>query len=149
MSDVQSTVARTSGSRIGPAAIGGAVLAVLALLHLFVVQLGGAIGVSLLLVGWPLVGGGVAAALPSREARPPRMSGLLAGAYAGFVVGLVVLLSGWAGLWSPFVATTFGVEFWPVVFAAWLVFLVSWAVFGFVAGYAVERFGTSSSPTAA
>lgn len=119
-------------------AVGGAVIAVLGLLHLFVAQVGGVLGVLLLIVVWPLVGGAVAAYL-SEPARQPRISGLLAGAYAGFVVGLLVFLAGLANLWTPFITAAFGIAFWGVVFSAWLTFLVSWTVFGFTGGYAVER----------
>jgi Zn-dependent protease len=132
------SVGQSTAMPASASAVGGAIIAILGLLHLFVAQVGGALGVLLLVVVWPLVGGAVAAYL-TEETRQPRISGLLSGAYAGFVVGLVVLLAGLANLWTPFITNSFGVAFWGVVFSAWLTFLVSWTVFGFTGGYAVER----------
>lgn len=139
MANTESTpVGQSTAIPASASAVGGAVTAILGLLHLFVAQVGGTLGALLLVVVWPLVGGAVAAYL-SEPSRQPRISGLLSGAYAGFVVGLVVLLAGVANLWTPFVTNAFGVAFWGVVFSAWLTFLVSWTVFGFTGGYVVER----------
>jgi|GEM_PF-5839446 len=110
--------------------VGGAVIAVLGIVHLFAVQLGGFIGYAALLVGWPLIGGTVAArlAVPGNE----RVVGVLAGAFGALATGIVILFTGYLGMWSGFITSGFGVTLWPVTFGMLLMFLVAWSVFGLV-----------------
>ena len=51
------------GTALSPDVGGAIVAAVLGLLHLFVLNVGGAVGLLVLFVGWPLIGGTVAARL--------------------------------------------------------------------------------------
>ena len=119
--------------------VGGLVTAVLGLLHLFVLGVGGWAGVALLFVVWPLVGGIVAAVGVGGLARERPLAGALAGTYGAVFVSAVVLLSGAVGAWSSFITGAFGVGLWPVFFALTLVTLVTWTVFGYVGGYATDR----------
>lgn len=119
-----------------PDVAGGAVVALLGLLHVFVLQVGGLGGFLALLVGWPLVGGVVAARLAPAEAR---LRGALAGVFGALVVTLVVLLTGLVGLWSTFITANIGVSLWPVTFAVLLMLTVPWTVFGYTGGYLAER----------
>lgn len=119
-----------------PDVAGGAVVAVLGLLHVFVLQVGGFGGFLALLVGWPLVGGMVASRLAKTDAR---LRAALAGTFGALVVTLVVLLTGLAGLWSTFLTANVGVSLWPVTFAVLLMLTVTWTVFGYAGGYLAER----------
>lgn len=120
---------------------GGVVLAVLGLLHVFVLQVSGLVGGLLLFVVWPLVGGAVAARLSEARTPPDESSlpGVLAGAYGAGVVSVVVLLAGVAGLWTPFIHGTFGVTLWAVVFTVFVVTAITWTVFGYAGGYLARR----------
>jgi len=131
---------RPAGSgTVSSSVVGGLVSAVLALLHLYVVGVAGLAGVLLLFVVWPLVGGIVAAVGVGGLVRERPLAGALAGTYGAIVVSLVVLLTGAVGLWSSFITSYFGVSLWPVFFAFTLLSLVTWTVFGYVAGYATNR----------
>ncbi|WP_144903395.1 hypothetical protein [Halobellus captivus] len=120
----------SSGLKASPDVVGGAVITVLGLLHLFGLQVGGVVGYVVLLVGWPLIGGTVAARLsPVGE---ERVAGVVAGAFAAITTALVVLVAGLFGAWSGFITGTFGVTLWPVVFGMLLVLTIAWSVFGLV-----------------
>jgi len=132
------------GRAMGPAGtsssvVGGLVSLVLALIQLYFVSVGGLAGTLLLFVVWPLVGGIIAAAGIGGLVREQPLAGALAGTYGALVTSLVVLLTGAAGLWSSYITTTFGVSLWPVFFATTLLTVISWTVFGYVAGYLVGR----------
>lgn len=119
--------------------VGGAVVAVLGLLHLFLLQVGGILGWLLLFVVWPLVGGAVAAFVEDRRTGSVDPTvGPLAGVFGSIVVSLLVLLTGLVGLWSGFIVTNIGVSLWPVFFAVLVSFTVLWTVFGYVGGYATR-----------
>ncbi|WP_156105711.1 hypothetical protein [Halobellus rufus] len=124
------THSESGGLRASPDVIGAAVITVLGLIHLFGLQVGGAVGYLVLLVGWPLVGGTVAARLaPVGE---ERVVGAVAGAFAAFTTTAVVFVAGLFGVWSGFITGTFGVTLWPVTFALLLVLTIAWSVFGLV-----------------
>lgn len=122
-----------------PDVLGGIVAALVGLLHVFVLQLGGLLGVALLLVVWPLIGGVVAGRLSTGEDR--HVDGALAGVFGALVTTLVVLLTGFAGVWPQFVTTTFGVSLWPVTFAVLLLLTVTWTVFGYAGSVLAGRAG--------
>jgi len=130
-------VRRIGGRRVPVSAdvAGGIVVAALGVLHLYVLQVGGLVGFLVLLAGWPLVGGTVAARLSASD---ERVSALLAGAFGALVTALVVLLTGIAGMWPGFVTANFGVTLWPVTFTVFLLLAITWTVFGYVAGYVSE-----------
>lgn len=132
-------VDRPLGGQVGSSVVGGLVAAVLGLLHLFVLGVGGWAGIGLLYVVWPIVGGIVAAVGLGGLTRERPLAGALAGTYGALIVSVLVLLTGAAGLWSPFVTSTFGVSLWPVFFTVSLVTLVTWTVFGYVGGWATDR----------
>ena len=72
--------------KASPDVVGAAVIVVLGLLHLFGLQVGGVVGFVVLLAGWPLVGGTVAARLsPVGE---ERVAGTVAGALVGYLPGV-------------------------------------------------------------
>ena len=119
--------------------VGGLVSAVLGLLHLYVLGVGGWAGVALLFVAWPIVGGIVAAVGVGGLVRERPLAGALAGTYGAVVVSVVVLLTGAVGAWSSFITSAFGVSLWPVFFTVALVTLITWTVFGYVGGYATNR----------
>lgn len=114
--------------------VGGGVIAVLGLLHVFGLQLGGTVGFVALLVGWPLVGGSVASRLSARR-EDAQVDGAVAGTFGALLVTLVVFLTGLAGAWPSFVVTNVGVSLWPVTFAMLATLTISWTVFGYVGGY--------------
>lgn len=130
-----------TGWETSSSVVGGLVSAVLGLLHLFVLGVGGWAGVVLLFVLWPVVGGIVAAIGVGGLVRERPLAGALAGAYGALIVSVVVLLAGAAGVWSTFIVSNVGVSLWPVFFATALVTLLTWTVFGYVAGYATARPG--------
>jgi len=124
------THTESSGLKAAPDVVGAAVITVLGLIHLFGLQVGGGIGYLVLLVGWPLIGGTVAARLsPIGE---ERVAGVVAGAFAAITTTVIVLLVGLFGAWSGFIIGTFGVTLWPVTFAMLLVLTIAWSVFGLV-----------------
>lgn len=130
---------RSAESGVNSSVVGGLVSAVLGLLHLYVLGVGDLVGVALLFVVWPLVGGIVAAVGVGGLVRERPLAGALAGTYGALVVSAVVLLTGAVGLWSSFITSSFGVSLWPVFFTVALVTLVAWTVFGYVGGYATNR----------
>lgn len=119
-----------------PDVTGGAVVALLGLFHVFVLQVGGIGGFLALLVGWPLVGGLLAARLSPTE---PRVRSALAGTFGALVVTLVVFLTGLVGFWPTFVTANLGVSLWPTTFAVLLMLTVTWTVFGYAGGYLAEH----------
>lgn len=130
---------RPVGSEVGSSLVGGLTSAILGLLHLYLLGVGGWAGIALLFVVWPIVGGIVAAVGVGGLTRERPLAAALAGAYGALVVAAVVLVTGLLGLWSPYITNTFGVSLWPVFFALTLVTLIAWTVFGYVAGYATVR----------
>lgn len=118
---------------------GGLASVVLALLQLFVVSATGVVATVLLLVVWPVLGGAIASTIASNRSHDPSLAGVLAGAYGALVLGLVVLLTGLAGVWTAGVHGTFGVSLWPVVFTVVVVTTVGWTVFGYAGGYLAGR----------
>ena len=130
---------RPVGSGVSSSLVGGVASAVLGLLHLYVLGVGGLAGTVLLFVVWPIVGGIVAAVGVGGLTRERPLAAALAGAYGALAVSAVVLVTGALGLWSSYITSTFGVSLWPVFFALALVTLVTWTVFGYVAGYATVR----------
>jgi len=130
-----------TGGGASSSVVGGVLSAVLGLLHLYVLGVGGWAGVALLFVVWPIVGGIVAAVGVGGLVRERPLAGALAGAYGAVIVSVIVLLAGAAGVWSTFIVSNVGVSLWPVFFATALVTLLSWTVFGYVAGYATARPG--------
>lgn len=119
--------------------VGGAVTAVLGLLHVFGLQVGGAIGFLLLLVVWPLIGGGIGSRVErARDGRDWGTTSTLTGVFAALVTAVLVLLAGVAGAWPGFVTTNFGVTLWPVFFTVLVLFTLAWTVSGYAGGF-VER----------
>lgn len=123
--------------------IGGVVTAVLGLLHLFVLQIGGTVGVLLLFVAWPLVGGAVGAALdrdrhPNRDRELP-LIGALSGVFGAVMMTLVTLVVGFVGLWSGFIYATFGSGLASVTITLTMVSVITWTVFGYVGGYTARQ----------
>jgi hypothetical protein len=116
------------GTGLSPDVGGGIVAAVLGLLHLFVLNVGGAVGILVLFVGWPLIGGTVAARLS--PVGDERVAGVVAGVLGAIFATIVVFLAGIAGLWSSLITTTFGVALWPVTLGLLLMLLLTWSVFG-------------------
>lgn len=117
--------------------VGGAVMAILGLLHLFALQVGGFVGAVLLFLAWPVIGGAVATYVEdSRGGTPDLTVGAVSGVFGALVVSVVVFLTGLAGLWSNFIVANIGVSLWPVFFAVLVAFTILWTVFGFVGGYA-------------
>ena len=121
--------------------IGGILVAVLSLLHLFVIQLDGIAGWLLLLVIWPLIGGIVAAYLELGVTRPRDLPvvGGVAGVVGAILVSLVILVTGVLGAWSSFVFDSFGVDLAPVVISFAMIFIISWTAFGYIAGLTVAN----------
>ena len=130
---------RTVGSGVSSSLVGGLASALLGLLHLYLLGVGGWAGIALLFVVWPIVGGIVAAVGVGGLIRERPLAAALAGAYGALVVSAVVLVTGAMGMWSSFITSTFGVSLWPVFLTVALLTLVTWTVFGYVAGYATVR----------
>lgn len=121
--------------------IGGIIVALLSLLHLFVIQLGGTAGWLLLLVIWPLIGGIVAAYLEIGVTHPRDLPivGGVAGVLGAIITVLVILVTGFFGLWSSFIFDSFGVDLAPVVISFAMVFVISWTAFGYIASLTVAN----------
>lgn len=115
--------------------VGGSVAAVLGLVHVFGLQLGGLVGFAALLFGWPLVGGSVASRLSSRR-EDAAVDGAVSGTFGALFVTALVFVTGLAGAWPGFVVRNVGVSLWPVTFALLAMLTISWTVFGYVGGYA-------------
>ena len=130
---------RTVEAGVGSSVVGGLASAVLGLLHLYVLGVGGWAGIALLFVVWQIVGGIVAAVGVGGLTRERPLAAARAGAYGALVVSAVVLVTGALGMWSSFITSAFGVSLWPVFFAVTLVTLITWTAFGYVAGYATVR----------
>lgn len=119
--------------------VGGTVVAILGLLHLYLLQVGGVLGGLLLFVVWPLLGGAAATFVEDRRSGSVDPTvGPLAGVFGSLVVSLLVLLTGLVGSWSGFIVTNIGVSLWPVFFAVLVSFTILWTVFGYVGGYATR-----------
>jgi len=118
--------------------VGGGVLALLGLLHIYGLGLGGPVGFLALLVGWPLVAGSVASRL-SVDPSSREVNGAVAGVFGALTVTLIVLLTGLAGAWPAFVTSNLGVSLWPVTLATLVMLTLSWTVFGYAGGYLADR----------
>lgn len=131
---------RLSGQGWSGDLIGGAVTAVIGLVHVFGLQLGGTLGFLLLLVVWPVVGGAIGSRVErDRNGRDWGTTSALTGVFAALVVSLLVFLTGLASVWPGFITTTFGVTFWSVVFTVLVVFTICWTVFGYVGGFIEDQ----------
>lgn len=117
---------------------GGAVITLLTLLQVLAVSSGGALAFATLLVLWPLAGG-AAAAFFSNRAKDRAVDGAVAGVFAALTVTLLVLLSGFAGIWPGFVTANVGVTLWPVTFATLVATMLSWTVFGYLGGVLADN----------
>lgn len=117
---------------------GGAVITLLALVQISLVSSGGALAFVFLLVVWPLLGGATAAFFSSRG-RDRTVDGAVAGAFAGLTATLLVLLSGFAGIWPAFITANVGVSLWPVTIATLVGATLPWTVFGYLGAVAAEE----------
>lgn len=117
---------------------GGAVITLLALVQVFAVSSGGALAFAVLLVLWPLAGGATAAFF-SNKPRDRAVDGAVAGAFAALTATVLVLLSGFAGVWPGFITSNIGVTLWPVTFATLVGSMLSWTVFGYLGGTLAEK----------
>lgn len=127
--------------------VGGALITVLGLVHLFGLQLGGGLGFALLLGVWPMLGGAVAARVARRRgSKDWGTASVVAGAFAAAVVTVVVFLTGVAGVWSGFLATAFGVTLWSTVFAVLVLLMLAWTVFGYVGGFVEQTLASAGEP---
>lgn len=118
---------------------GGAVITLLALLQVFAVSSGGLLAFAVLLVLWPLVGGATAAFF-AKQRHDRAVKGAVAGVFAALTATLLVLLSGFAGVWPGFVTSNIGVTLWPVTFATLVGSMLAWTVFGYLGGVLAEQF---------
>lgn len=118
---------------------GGAVIALLALIQVVAVSSGGVLAFAVLLVLWPLAGGATAAFF-SNQPRDRAVKGAVAGVFGSLTATLLVLLSGFAGVWPGFVTANIGVSLWPVTFATLVGSMLAWTVFGYVGGALAEQF---------
>lgn len=122
--------------------VGGVVLALAGIVHLFVLQIGDSAGLFVLLVVWPLLAGAVGTALDHRirpgRARDLPLVGAVTGVFGAVLTALLVLLAGLADAWSSFIFNTFGVELVPVTLSIAIVLLIFWTVTGYVGGYVVR-----------
>jgi hypothetical protein len=120
--------------------VGGALITVLGLLHLFGLQLGGWLGFVLLLGVWPMLGGAVAARVGRRRGgKDWGTASAVAGVFGAAAVTVVMFLTGVAGVWSGFVTTAFGVTLWSTVFAVFVLFMLTWTVFSYAGGFVEQQ----------
>lgn len=133
----------TLGFKPGGDIVGGVVLAILGVLHLFVFQLSGVGGLVLFLMVWPLVGGVVGTLVEEttdrKPARDPRVTAALSGVFGSFITVVLVFLTGVAGLWTAFIHSTFGTELLPVSLGALILLTISWTVLAFIGGFVYRR----------
>lgn len=118
---------------------GGALITLLGLIQISLVSSGGAIAFVVLLVVWPLLGGATAAFFSTRSRDQP-VDGAVAGVFAGLTATVLILLSGFVGVWPAFVTANIGVSLWPVTIATLVATTLSWTVFGYLGGAAAEEF---------
>ncbi|MFP4591353.1 MAG: hypothetical protein ACLFM8_07830 [Halobacteriales archaeon] len=130
---------RSGEVAVGSSVLGGLVSSILGLLHLFLLGVGGWLGIGLLFVVWPVLGGVVAAVGIGGLTRERPLAAALSGTYGAAIVSVVVLVSGGLGFWSAFITRTFGVSLWSVFFTFALASIITWTVSGYVAGYAADR----------
>jgi len=127
--------------------VGGALITVLGLLHLFGLQLGGWLGFVLLLGLWPMLGGAVAARVGRRRGgKDWGTASAVAGVFAGAAVTVVVFLTGVAGIWSGFITTAFGVTLWSTVFAVFVLFMLTWTVSSYTGGFVEQKLADAGQP---
>lgn len=117
---------------------GGGIVVVLALFQTLVVGSGSLPAFVALLVVWPLVGGAAAAFFSVRAADRP-VDGAVAGVFAALTTTVLVLLSGVAGAWPPFVTANVGVSLWPVTLATLAATTIAWTVFGYLGASVADR----------
>lgn len=125
--------------------IGGAILALLGLFHLFILEIDGIVGGILLLFIWPLLAGAFGTYLDSRgvsNGRDLRVVGPVVGVFGSVTTVIVLFLTGWAGLWSGFIYDTLGVDLVTVTFGAAILLTLMWTISAFIGGYLVTRFST-------
>ena len=145
----QSILGSSLSSPVSGDVLAGATLALVGIVHLFVLQFGGGFGLFLLLVFWPLLAGAAGTVVAHRR-RPERgrdlvLVGPVAGVFGAVLTALVVFLFGLAGSWSSFIFETFGVELVPVTLGIAILLVIPWTVFGFVGGYVTRTALVSSS----
>lgn len=135
------SVRRLSGGGPSGDVVGGLILTVLGVLHVFGLGLGGALGFALLLVVWPLIAGAIAGRIERRRpnSRDWGTTSAVAGTFGAFATALIVILTGVAGMWSGFLTTTFGTDFAAVVFAVWVLLTLCWTVFSYAGGFVESR----------
>lgn len=123
--------------------VGGVILAILGLLHLFVFQLAGVGGFVVLLLVWPLVGGAIGTFIGETAdrtpAQDPRITAALSGVFGSLITVALVFLTGLIGLWTAFIHTTFGTELLPVSLGVLILLTISWTVFAFIGGFIYRR----------
>ncbi|WP_331235044.1 hypothetical protein [Natronorarus salvus] len=140
-----STVSNSTNSpvKITGDIVGGALLTILSLIHIYVIGAGGTLGWILLLVLWPILSGLVGASVehsvdPTRVAELP-LIGAIAGVFGAVATTLILLLLGWLGIWSSFIYNELGVDLVTVSLGIAILFTITWTVAGFVGGYVVQR----------
>lgn len=121
--------------------IAGALLTLLGLAHLFVLEVGGMVGGALLLVVWPFIAGVVAAVVDPHfgHDNDPRLLGAIAGVFGAVAIVILILITGWLGLWSGFIFDTFGVDLATVTIGTAILFALTWTVFGFVGAFLASK----------
>lgn len=134
---------------VGSDVVAGVALALVGIVHLFVLQFGGGFGLFLLLVFWPFLAG-AAGTVYAHRSRPERgrdleLIGPVTGVFGAVLTALVVFLFGLVGVWSAFIFETFGVELVPVTLGLAILLVIPWTVFGFVGGYVTRTALESSS----
>jgi small-conductance mechanosensitive channel len=128
-----------AADRLSGDVLGGVILTVLGLLHLFGLEIGRLVGFILLLGVWPLVSGSVAAYWENRLRTDHwAITSSLTGVLAAVIVSVVVLLTGYVGVWSSFITQSIGVSLWPVTFTTLTVLTICWTVLGYIGGYLVH-----------
>lgn len=123
--------------------VGGIILAVLGLLHLFLIQLGGGIGIVVLFFVWPLIAGAIGAYYDLTQ-RPDRsraltITGAVSGVFGAVAVGIIVFVAGVVSIWSGFITDTFGSGLMATTLGLTFLLIITWTVSAFVAGYIVRE----------
>lgn len=136
-------MAGTDGITISGDIVGGVIIAVLGLMHLFLLGIGGMAGLMLLFFVWPIIGGAVAAyydfAQRPERSRDLAITGGVSGVFAAVAVGVVVFLTGYFGSWTGFITDTFGVGLVTTTIGLSMLLIITWTVSAYVAGYFVRR----------
>lgn len=139
------TTEHQSGGGLSGDVVGGLITLILGMIHLYVLQMGGTVGLAVFFVVWPLIGGAVATVIERSSVRDWATVSTLAGVFGAIGISLLVLLTGFAGAWPPLVPRSFGASLWPVTFAVLIEVSIAWFVFGLVGGFITHRIvGTGS-----